>query len=194
MNFYEILQLKGITIEKDKGDHVFMHSDLDKSLYFVQSGLLKAYYTTEDGKEFVKSFLLPNDIIGSLTSAYSGGSCSFSLICLEPTTLKKIPFEILLEYSKKDLEVATNIIELLIQLAMKKEKREFEFLCLSAEQRFCKIAEISPTILEKVTQNDLARYLGITPVALSRIKKRALNNALHSNKTTMRFLSNELVR
>ncbi|VAW33114.1 hypothetical protein MNBD_GAMMA01-231, partial [hydrothermal vent metagenome] len=26
--------------------------------------------------------------------------------------------------------------------------------------------------LEKVTQNDLARYLGITPVGLSRIKKR----------------------
>jgi len=175
MKFHELLQLEGITVYKDKGEHVFMQGDSDKSLYFVQSGLLKAYYTSDDGKESVKSFLLPNDIIGSLTSAYSERDCSFSLICLESTTLRKIPFELLNEYRKKDLEIANNMVELLIHLAMKKEKREFEFLCLNAEKRFCNIVETSPTIIEKVTQNDLARYLGITPVGLSRIKKRTLN-------------------
>lgn len=175
MNFHELLKTEGMTIEKGKGEPIFMQGDLDKSFYFVQSGLLKAYYLSEDGKEFVKSFLLPNDIIGSLTSAYSAGSCTFSLICLEPVTLRKIPFEVLYEYSKKDLEIANTMIELLLHVAMKKEKREFEFLCLSAEQRYCKIAETSPMILEKVTQNDLARYLGITPVGLSRIIKRTRN-------------------
>jgi len=175
MNFHELLQIEGITVEMEKGEHVFMQGDLDKSLYFVQSGLLKAYYTSEDGKESVKSFLLPNDIIGSLTSAYSEESCSFSLTTLEPTTLRKIAFEMLYEYSKKDLEIAQNMIELLLHLAMKKERREFEFLCMTAEKRFRKLAETSPTIVEKVTQNDLARYLGITPVGLSRIKKRVNN-------------------
>jgi CRP-like cAMP-binding protein len=175
MNFHELLKTKGITIEKGKGEHIFMQGDLDKSFYFVQSGLLKAYYTAEDGKESVKSFLLPNDIIGSLTSTYSAGSCSFSLVCLEPVTLQKIPFEVLYEYSKKDLEIANTMIELLLHVAMKKERREFEFLCLSAEKRYRKIAETSPAILKKVTQNDLARYLGITPVGLSRIIKRTRN-------------------
>lgn len=175
MNFYELLQLEGVKVVKDKGEHIFMQGDADRSLYFVQSGLLKAYYTSEDGKESVKSFLLPNDIIGSLTSAYLNGSCSFNLICLEPATLKEIPFEILHEYSKNDLEVASDMIELLLHFAMKKEQREFEFLCMSAEERFCRIAEVSPMLIEKVTQNDLSRYLGITPVGLSRIKKRTHN-------------------
>lgn len=177
MNFYELLQLEGVKVVKDKGEHIFVQGDADRSLYFVQSGLLKAYYTSEDGKESVKSFLMPSDIIGSLTSAYLNGSCSFSLICLEPTTLKEIPFEILNEYSKNDLEVASNMIELLLLFAMKKEQREFEFLCMSAEERFCRIAEESPMLLERVTQNDLSRYLGITPVGLSRIKKRTHNKA-----------------
>jgi len=175
MNFYEFLQLEGITIEKEKGEHVFMQGDSDKSLYFIQAGLLKAYYTAEDGKESVKSFLLSNDIIGSLTSSYSEGVCSFSLLCLEPTTLIKISFEKLREYCKKDMGIANDMIELLLQFAMKKEKREYEFLCLSAEERFCMLEKNSPSLLEKVTQNDLARYLGITPVGLSRIKKRAHN-------------------
>ncbi|VAW52465.1 cAMP-binding proteins - catabolite gene activator and regulatory subunit of cAMP-dependent protein kinases [hydrothermal vent metagenome] len=177
MNFHQLLQLEGVTVVKDKGEHIFMQGDADRSLYFVQLGLLKAYYISEDGKESVKSFLLPNDIIGSLSSAYLKRDCSFNLICLEPTTLKKIPFDILHKYSKNNLEIASDMIELLLLFAMKKEQREFEFLCMSAEERFCRIAEASPVLLEKVTQNDLSRYLGITPVGLSRIKKRAHNKA-----------------
>ncbi len=50
MNFHELLQLEGVMTEKEKGEHVFMQGDSDKSLYFIQSGLLKAYYTSEDGK------------------------------------------------------------------------------------------------------------------------------------------------
>ncbi len=177
MNFYELLQLEGTTVVKDKGEHVFMQGDADRSLYFIQLGLLKAYYISKDGKEFVKSFLLPNDIIGSLSSAYLKKVCSFNLICLEPTTLNKISFDIIHEYSKHNLDFASDMIELLLLFAMKKEQREFEFLCMSAEERFCKIEKNSPELLEKVTQNDLSRYLGVTPVGLSRIKKRAHNKA-----------------
>lgn len=175
MDFFELLQREAQTIEMAKGEHVFRQGDSDKSLYLVQSGLLKAYYTSEDGKESVKSFLMPNDIIGSITSAYSEKNCSFSLICLATTTVKQISFGVLREYSKQDIEMANNIIELLIQFAIKKEQREYEFLCLSAEERFCLLAKNTPAILEKVTQNDLARYLGVTPVGLSRIIKRAHN-------------------
>lgn len=176
MNFHELLQLEGANIKKDKGEHIFMQGEVDESLYFIQSGLIKAYYTSEEGKESVKSFLLPNDIIGSLAAVYLDKYCSFSLICLEPAKLKKIPFKIILEYSKKDLVIANNMIEVLLNFAIKKEKREFEFLCLSAEERFCKLVEKTPMLLDKVTQNDLARYLGVTPVGLSRIKKRVFGN------------------
>jgi len=172
MNFRDFLQMEGEIVEKNKGEHVFRQADSDRNLYFIQTGLLKAYYTSDEGKEFIKSFLLPNDLIGSLTAAYSEAECSFSLVCLERTTLLKISFEVLLDYSKREPEIANNMIELLLRFAMKKEKREFEFLCLSAEKRYANIAASSPTILEKITQNDLARYLGITPVGLSRIKKR----------------------
>jgi len=176
MNVNDLIRLEGVEVLKNKGDHVFMQGDTDRSLYFVQSGLLKAYYITESGKESVKSFLLADDIIGSLSSVYLKESCSFNLVCLEPSTLKKISFDMLLNYSKSNLDVAGDMIELLLLLAMKKEKREYEFLCLSAEERFRKIAKLSPVLLEKVTQNDLSRYLGVTPVGLSRIKKRAHND------------------
>lgn len=172
MDFYALLQNEGVSLKKDKGEHVFMQGDADESLYYIQSGLLKAYYTSEDGKESVKSFLSPHDVIGSLSAAFSESNCSFSLVCLEATMLQKIPVCVILEHCKKDLEIANNMIDVLLNFGIKKEEREFEFLCLSAEERFRKLMKKQPLILEKVTQNDLARYLGVTPVGLSRIKKR----------------------
>ena len=172
MDFQQLLKTVGKQREKNSGEHIFMQGDMNKSLYFVQSGLLKAYYITEEGKESIKSFVVPENIICSLTSAYSDEKCSFSLLCLEPTIIIEIPFSILYEYSLKDHQVANKMIEILLEFAMKKEKREYEFLCLSAEERFLKLMEINPTLINTVTQNDIARYLGVTPVGLSRIKKR----------------------
>ena len=190
MKLDELLKLEGKTIKKKKGDHIFMQGDPDKSLYYVKSGLLKAYYTSEEGKEFIKSFLLMSDLIGSMTSAVSEGNCSFSLVCLEPATLIRIPFEVLQKYSRNDLELANTMIELLIRFSMKKEKREYEFLCLSAEERFERLLKSTPALLDKITQNDLARYLGITPVGLSRIKKRVHDKGLQRIRS-LRSLSAE---
>ncbi|MBU2917221.1 Crp/Fnr family transcriptional regulator [Psychrosphaera sp. F3M07] len=176
MNFYDFLQREGIKIEKKIGDHVFRQGEIDTSLYFINSGLLKAYYLSEEGKESIKSFLSDKDIIGSLTSAYLGEPCSFGLLCLQPTKLTKISFSALREYSKKDVNIANELIDVLLQFSMKKEKREYEFLCLSAEQRFSLLVESRPNLIEKITQNDLSRYLGVTPVGLSRIKKRVYEN------------------
>lgn len=174
MNFSELIEREGMRLEKPRHGFVFRQGEVDSSLYLLQTGLLKAFYTSHDGKEFIKSFILPGSIIGSMASARYGEGCSFSLACLECSTLTRLPFATLVSYSKTDPDIAQATIEVLLDFSMKKERREFEFLCLSAEQRFKLLKEQSPELLERVTQNDIALYLGITPVALSRIRKRVL--------------------
>lgn len=162
----------GEGVEFNKGDIVFSQGDSDDSIYYIRKGLLKGYYVTEDGKEFVKTFIKDQDIIGSLTALMSNSGCSFTLVCLEPASLIRVPFGYCLKLAEKDLAVANIFIKLLTNLAIKKERREYEFLCLSAEERFKLLQENTPDLLERVTQNDIARYLGITPVGLSRIRTR----------------------
>jgi len=172
MNFKDFLKEQGQTIHKAKGGHLFRQGDMDMSLYYIKSGLLKAYYISEEGKEFVKSFLMPENVMTNLTSSHLKRPCSYSVICLEPSILIKVTFKELYQRSQEDQSIAGTIIELLLNLALKKERREYEFLCLSAEKRYGLMQENMPELLEKITQNDIARYLGITPVALSRIKNR----------------------
>ena len=155
-----------------KGDELIRQGESDTSLYVVVQGLLKAYYLTSDGKELIKSFIQPGEIIGSLTACYLGEKSTFSLVCLEDSKLLKIPFESLKSIENIQPELSGEIIQSLVGLALKKERREYEFLCLSAPERYDLLKQRSPDLVEHLTQNDIARYLGITPVALSRIKGR----------------------
>ena len=172
MKLGEFIAQNGAALERQAGDHLFRQGDQDQSLYVVHEGLLKAYYLSPDGKEHIKSFILPGDSIGSLMSSYAGKSCTFSLVCLKPCRLTRIKFANLYEASKSDTEISSDIVDFLLGFGMKKENREYELLCLSAEERYKRMQQTAPAILDLVTQNEIARYLGVTPVGLSRIKKR----------------------
>lgn len=172
MDFFEYIKQHGDEVAFEKGTHIFRQGDENQSLYFVVGGILRAYYNNVNGKETIKSFIMPNDIIGSLTSAYSHRKCSFSLQCLADCKLIRFSFSKLVFASQSDQQIANKMIEFLTVFAMKKEQREYEFLCLSAEERYLLLVNDRPELLDMVTQNDIAKYLGITPVGLSRIKNR----------------------
>lgn len=172
MNFDDFIQKNGKQLTCERYEHIFMQGDIDRNFYILQSGLLKAYYVSENGKESIKSFILPGNSISSLTAAYKKEECSFNVVALQESCLIQIPFDRLEEATHQSHDIARKTIKILLDLSIKKERREYEFLSLSAEERYCQLCNTSPQIIEAVTQNDIARYLGITPVALSRIKKR----------------------
>lgn len=171
MNLNDLITEFGTTQTYAKKTYVFLQGDEDQYLYFIQEGVLKAFYSDAEGKEYIKSFLFSGDNIAS-TQALNQGHCSFSLLCLKDTRLVKIPYQKVRLAAANNLTLANAIIELLMSFAMKKEQREYELLCLSAEQRYKKLLKAFPSISEQISQNNIARYLGITPVALSRIKHK----------------------
>ncbi len=171
MNLNDLIKEFGTNQNYQKKTNVFLQGDESQYLYFIQEGVLKAYYNDAEGKEYIKSFLFSGDNIAS-TQALNRGNCSFSLLCLKDTRLVKLPYQKVRQAAANNLELANEIIELLMSFAMKKEQREFELLCLSAEQRYKNLLKNSPNISQQITQNNIARYLGITPVALSRIKHK----------------------
>lgn len=172
MDFQQFILNNGQSVSCEAGDYLFRQGEADKYFYVVKSGLLKAYYLSDDGKENIKSFILPGDKIGSLMAAYARQECTFSLVCMQPSELIAVEFAAIYEASRDDPQIAAAVTDFLLTFAMKKEKREYELLCLSAEERYVALMRTTPELFEMVTQNEIALYLGITPVGLSRIKKR----------------------
>lgn len=170
--FQSFIQSISQPLQVKKGEFLFMQGDLNDSLFFIRQGLIKAFYQTHEGDEWVKSFLAEGDIIGSLQAIAGQGSASFSLLCVEDCDLLQISGAHLIKNLAQQPQFYQPINQLLLQLAMKKERREYELLCLSAEERYQLFCERDAHLLSRLSQQEIAKYIGITPVALSRIRKR----------------------
>jgi hypothetical protein len=53
-----------------------------------------------------------------------------------------------------------------------KTQREISLLKLNAEERYLQLLKEQPHLIQNIPQKYLASYIGITPQALSRIRKR----------------------
>ena len=173
--FEDFVRQAGEPMEIGARQHLFRQGDASSSLYVVRDGLLKAYYLTPDGKESIKSFIMAGDMIGSLSAVHGQADCSFSLVSQTPCQLIKLSFDTLFEASRSNVEIAATVIDFLLGYGAKKERREYELLCLSAEERYRLLRDKSPAVLDMVSQQEIALYLGVTPVALSRIKRRIVS-------------------
>jgi len=164
---------QSIKLEKYKKDEsVFRQGEICPKVYFIGTGLVKLSYLTLEGKEYIKSFISENEMFGSLQSQLSGGGSSFSAIAMEELELEVLDFSIMKELIERYPALQKLLLGFFQQLALKKEIREYEFLCLSAQQRYENFCLNYPEMSARIKQSELALYLGITPIALSRLKHR----------------------
>ncbi|WP_221029807.1 Crp/Fnr family transcriptional regulator [Actomonas aquatica] len=172
MTLQALIAEHGTARSLKRGEMLFRQGDASPPCCHLHRGLLKATYLSAVGKEAIKSFFLAPTLVGSLRAAFEDAPAPYSVEALEACDLVELPLSKLRQQAQTDIELANDLIGLLVQLAIKKERREHDFLMLSAVENYRHLQREIPDLLGRVTQNDIARYLGITPVALSRIRGR----------------------
>jgi CRP-like cAMP-binding protein len=96
----------------------------------------------------------------------------FSIQALEDTRIVAINYQKWRELFHETPEWQTFRLALLEKGFAKKEKREREFLLLDAAERYQSFLQEYPGLEGRIQQHLIASYLGITPVALSRIRSK----------------------
>lgn len=124
MKFEEYVLHHGKPMELARQEYLFRQGEPNDDLYFVRQGLLKAHYLTLEGKEFIKSFFKEGDLAGSLSATYEGELASFSAVALEDCQILRLEFSPLMEKANDELALARDMMEFLLQLALKKERRD----------------------------------------------------------------------
>ena len=159
-------------VEFAKNEFLVHEGDENGILYYIDQGLVRFVYTTSDGHEFNKSFATEGEFVGCLRSILTQQPCRFSIQALEATkTLALSPQnrESLWHNYPEWERLGRLLAE---RLALKKEEREAQFLLDSAESRYQQFLDDYPALRERIPQYHIASYIGITDVALSRIRKR----------------------
>lgn len=154
------------------GETIFDQDEPHPYIYVVDTGLVKLTYLRADGEEWIKSFALEGRFFASLSALLPAGRATFSAVAIEACRLERIPFATLQTLVDSDLGWSRMLRNALMILAERKERRERQFLTLAPEERYRSLIAEEPDLVARAPQKDLAGYLGITPVGLSRIAKR----------------------
>jgi len=140
-------------------------------LWFIFQGLVRNFYTTLEGKEYNKSFIPAPSLCGSMTEIVTGKPSRFSIDALEDTTAIAISIDWFKGMKNTNNAFKTLALVLAEQLALKKEQREAELLLDDATTRYQNFLSQHPHLKGRIPAYHVASYLGITEVALSRIKR-----------------------
>jgi CRP-like cAMP-binding protein len=140
--------------------------------FHIGDGLVRMFYTSADGVEHNKGFAAEGRVVGSAASKVLGRPAGFDIQALEDTTALALPFAVadaLLERHPAWERLRRLVLE---RLFLEKELREMEFLLFDATTRYLRFVECEPALVQRLPLHHVASYLGITPVALSRIRRR----------------------
>lgn len=139
---------------------------------FVLTGLFRYVYISEEGKEFTKVFMPEKSFISSYSSMISKKPSHFFIEAIEDSKVLTISYNCWEELKQRNPKWNLLLIKLLEMGYSVKEKRERDFLLLDAESRYKTFLTEFPTLKNRIKQHMIASYIGITPVALSRIRKK----------------------
>ena len=152
----------------------FIHHEGDICDYanFVIQGCLKMFMVDEEGKEHNLQFAIENHWIGDLGSFHSGEPSKLYVEALENS--------LILQISKKNLfRLYDEFPKFNKIFRIMKEKHIVEYqnrilqnISSTGEERYLDFLKRHPELFNRISNVQIASYLGVTPVFLSMIRKK----------------------
>lgn len=176
INYEDVYNYPGSiqTLEFNTGSIFIEPGDFDQHLYFIKQGLVRAYYITDDEKDRDKTIYIRNEnyYFGDYYAIILQKPTILHYECLEDTIFYKFNFSEIRLYMNENPQVLAFGFSFLMRLMGEYLSRSEDFIFLSAEKRYIKYMEQHPDLIDRVSAKYISSLLGITPVSLSRIKKR----------------------
>ncbi|WP_198652094.1 Crp/Fnr family transcriptional regulator [Chitinophaga deserti] len=161
------------------GEIYIREGENSQRLAYIKEGLIRCYHVNDKGDEITVLLRWEEQIIASYDSILLHKPSRFTYHALEPTTVLEVNYdemERLLE-NKPVFEKARYHF-VLDMLAQSLERIE-SFVLQTPEERYLQLIQDKPDLLQRISDKHVATLLGITPVSLSRIRKRIISRQQH---------------
>ena len=154
-----------------KGFRVLEAGKVETDIYFIRRGLARAFIPV-DGEEITFWLGKEGDAIFSLKS-YTDNLPGYETIeLMEDSDLYRLKRDALQQLFNEDIGIANWGRRFAEREFLQTEQRLIPFLCTTASERYARLLEESPDLLQRLPLEHLASWLGITPVSLSRIRAK----------------------
>lgn len=156
-----------------KGDFFNMQSMVCNDLGLVVKGIFRIYYSDpKTSTEKNLFFFSENQFVVSFRSFISQNPCWYYIEAMEDAEVVFISYQNLNSLYEKNAnwgKFGRLLAELFFSYA---QSRTEEFMFFSHEERYLRLLEEHPNIVERIPAYHIFSFLGITNPSLSRIRKR----------------------
>jgi CRP-like cAMP-binding protein len=160
-----------------KRQYILNAGDVCQYITFVERGMLRSFTVDAEGTEYVVQFAIEGWWISDVGSFVSGTEALCNIEALEDCELLHLT-----KSGMEDLVKQIPVMERFFRLLMQNnivalQRRVVAYMSLSAEEKYLKLMEVAPDIMQRASQQHIASYLSITPETLSRVRKKVAEGA-----------------
>jgi len=158
-------------MEYPKGHHLLRPGGICQYFYFIETGLTRTYYI-KDGKDVTDWLSAENSFAVSIISFLTRQPDVRGIELLESSLLWGVSWQDLENLYKQHHDI-DRLGRLLLAYGMVQMQQRFDDLHFAtAAERYHKLVDTNPSLLNRVPLGMIASYLGITQETLSRIRAR----------------------
>lgn len=173
---YHVNQFEKVVFAKKT--MILREGTVEDYLYFIDKGIIRFFvnkvHPTEPSKEITFSLISENMFCSAYDSFITRNPCAYNVETVQETVMYRIHFDDLQKLYERS-KVGNYLGRISAEnLYVRKTQREISLLMHSAEERYNNLAKAFPHFIREIPLKHIASYIGITPQALSRIRKQNL--------------------
>lgn len=151
---------------------ILQEGDISKHNTFVVEGLFRMYFVDEKGKEHNLQFAVENWWIGDISSFHSEEPSKLYIEALENSVILQIKKEDQLKLFT-DHPKFNRIFRVFTENALvSAQRRILQNISSTAEERYLDFSKRYPHFFNRISNVQIASFLGVTPEFLSTIRKK----------------------
>lgn len=168
---WKIFSSKLVRKEFPKKATLLKAGQVENHLSFIEKGVVR-FFIPKEFDDLTFGFAFADNFVSAYDSFLTQKPSTYQLETLTDAVLWSLTYQDL-QKIYDETEVGNKIGRFASEaLYLKKAKRELSLLHDTAEQRYLNLFTEQPHLLKQVPLKYIASYIGITPQALSRIRKR----------------------
>lgn len=141
-------------------------------LAYIKEGLIRAFHINEKGEEITLLLRWEDQFIAAHDTIFFQQPSRFVYQAIEVTTLLEADYDAVQHMLNSNPKLEQLRYYFVLNMLSQSMARVESFVLMSPEERYLQLIKEKPNLMQRVPDKYIATLLGITPVSLSRIRKR----------------------
>lgn len=168
----DVCQTHGVRRRLDRGEYFLRVGEVCNSIGLIESGYIRYIVNDTMGRDQVVGFVFNHEFVADFSNSITQSPAIVSIQAGKTSFIREISLE---QFRKLCIsrcpELERNIMHVLFQTLY---NRFINLYRMSPRERYLEIIKAHPSLLQDVPLRDIASYLQISPIHLSRIRKSML--------------------